>query len=198
MAIYQCPADPRAGTVSNNAGSYRKSGLTWYAGVGGINSADNRWPLSDGTLFWRSRIDLAALVDGTSNTIVVGERPPGATVSQDVLNGWWQGLDTIGTDPWRYGTPAWEFDTIQYVRNTVPSPASTSTITNKPCTFPALFGRGNPQESCDFNHFWSNHPDGALFLFGDGSVRFLPYKAEPIMTALATRAGNEVVDTVQY
>jgi len=198
VAMYQCPSDPRGAVISNNPGSYRKAALTWYAGVGGVNSADPKWPLSDGTLFWRSKLNLTGIQDGTSNTVVAGERPPGATVAPDIFNGWWQGLDTIGTDPWRYGTPAWEFDFIQYVRNTVASPASTSTLTNKPCTFPALYARGRVDESCDYNHFWSLHPNGANFLFGDGSVRFLPYTAEKILPALATRSGGETVDATQY
>jgi prepilin-type processing-associated H-X9-DG protein len=80
----------------------------------------------------------------------------------------------------------------------VASPASTSTLTNKPCTFPALYARGRVDDSCDYNHFWSLHPNGANFLFGDGSVRFLPYTAQAILPALATRSGGEVVDTTQY
>lgn len=42
-------------------------------------------------------------------------------------------------------------------------------------------------------HFWSLHSGGANFAFADGSVRFLRYSAEPIMPALATRAGGEAV-----
>jgi prepilin-type processing-associated H-X9-DG protein len=41
-------------------------------------------------------------------------------------------------------------------------------------------------------HFWSLHPGGANFAFCDGSVRFLPYSANDILPALATRAGGEV------
>jgi prepilin-type processing-associated H-X9-DG protein len=135
------------------------------------------------------------VVDGTSNTIAVGERPAGPTNYDVNFNGWWSGLDTIG---WRYGAPGWEFDTIQYVQNSVASPSTTSTITGQPCTFPALYAAGKANESCDFNHFWSFHAAGANFLFADGSVRFLPYTAQPIMIALATRSGGEAVDTSKY
>jgi prepilin-type N-terminal cleavage/methylation domain-containing protein/prepilin-type processing-associated H-X9-DG protein len=196
VATFQCPSDPRGGNItSQNGGSYHAAALTWYAGVGGTDSANPNWPMSDGVLFWRSHLTIMDIPDGTSNTIAIGERPPGATTYDVNFNGWWQGLDTIG---FRYGAPGWEFDTIQYVRNTVASPASTSTLAGGPCTFPALYGPGKVAESCDFNHFWSLHTAGANFLFADGSVRFLPYAAQPILPALATRNGGEAADTSKY
>ncbi|WP_390698851.1 H-X9-DG-CTERM domain-containing protein [Gemmata massiliana] len=36
------------------------------------------------------------------------------------------------------------------------------------------------------------HTGGANFVFGDRSVRFLRYSAEPIISALTTRAGGAV------
>jgi prepilin-type processing-associated H-X9-DG protein len=42
-------------------------------------------------------------------------------------------------------------------------------------------------------HFWSLHPGGANLLFADGSVHFLGYTADPVLPALATRAGGETV-----
>jgi prepilin-type N-terminal cleavage/methylation domain-containing protein/prepilin-type processing-associated H-X9-DG protein len=195
VSIYQCPSDPRGTIFAANGASYRKSGLTWYAGNGGTDSANSQWPLSDGVLFWRSKVTIQGIADGSSNTIAAGERPPGATSFDQNFNGWWQGLDTIG---FRYGTPSWEFDTIQYMKNTVASPSTTSTITGRPCTFPALYGPGQVREACDFNHFWSNHTNGANFVFADASVRFIPYTAEPVMPALATRSTGEVIDTSKY
>jgi prepilin-type N-terminal cleavage/methylation domain-containing protein/prepilin-type processing-associated H-X9-DG protein len=210
VAMFECPSDPRGGIVSNNGGSYRKAALTWYAGVGGIDSSDSKWPLAPGVLYWRSKVTLTDIVDGSSNTLAAGERPPGAKAGVEFgINyyGWWQSADTIG---WQgggtaiQGSTGWgggigfEFDTIQYMRNTVASPALTSSLTNKPCVFPSFFSPGTPNESCDFNHFWSVHPGGANFVFADGSVRFMPYTAESIMTMLATRSGGEVTDMTKY
>ena len=42
-------------------------------------------------------------------------------------------------------------------------------------------------------HFWSPHSGGANFALADGSVRFLAYSADPVLPALATRAGGESV-----
>jgi prepilin-type processing-associated H-X9-DG protein len=54
------------------------------------------------------------------------------------------------------------------------------------------FTQGDIRNNCDVFHYWSLHSGGANFLFADGAVRFLPYEADAIMPALATRAGGEV------
>jgi prepilin-type processing-associated H-X9-DG protein len=47
--------------------------------------------------------------------------------------------------------------------------------------------------------FWALHPGGALFLFADGSVRFIKARRPPpIFQALATRAGGEILSEGSY
>jgi prepilin-type N-terminal cleavage/methylation domain-containing protein/prepilin-type processing-associated H-X9-DG protein len=197
VAMFTCPSDPRGGNlISQNGAQYRPQALTWYAGVGGVDSGSPMWPLSSGLLYWRSRLSLNDISDGTSNTLAVGERPPGATSNPNNYNGWWQSLDTFNF--LTSSGPGWELDTIQYVQNTVPSPILSNTVTGKQCVFPSLYAAGDVQNSCDFNHFWSCHNNGANFVFADGSVRFLPYSVQPLLPALATRNGGEVVDTTRY
>jgi prepilin-type N-terminal cleavage/methylation domain-containing protein/prepilin-type processing-associated H-X9-DG protein len=194
VSVYQCPSDPRGGNLTSlGGGAYRPAALTWYAAVGGIDSGSVTWPLAEGVIFWRSRINIPGIPDGTSNTFMAGERPPGP--APFYAYGWWQSLDTIN---WRYGAPAWEFDTVQYMSNTVASPVSSSTLTNTPCSFPTNFGPGDVRNSCDFNHFWSCHTNGANFVFADGSVHFMPYTtSRPLMIGFSTRAGGEVVSAPQ-
>ena len=59
---------------------------------------------------------------------------------------------------------------------------------------PFHFVAGRADDLCSAFHFWSPHPGGANFAFCDGSVRFLSYSADPVMPALATRAGGETVN----
>ena len=68
------------------------------------------------------------------------------------------------------------------------------------CALPGLFGPGKLNGSCngDSNHFWSFHANGGNWVFGDGSVRYLPYSASAVTIPLGSRNGGEVVDGSQY
>jgi prepilin-type N-terminal cleavage/methylation domain-containing protein/prepilin-type processing-associated H-X9-DG protein len=170
LSIFICPADGRTHGVVLPEGW--DVALTDYLGVSGQTSATH-----DGVLFLDSGVRLSGVTDGTSNTLMVGERPP----SPDFRFGWWyagigQAFDgdadaTLGVEGWRttFRTPT--------------CPAG-----------PYSFRPGDGSNPCDTFHFWSKHPGGAHFAFVDGSVRFLPYRAAPVMAALASRAGGENVD----
>ncbi len=124
-------------------------------------------------------VPIAAVSDGLSNTLMVGERPP----SKDLVFGWWfagAGYDSAGAS-----------DVVQGVREIAP-PA----MTHYPeCPEgPYHFQAGNINNQCDQFRFWSFHSGGSNFLMGDGSVRFLTYTANNVMPALSTRAGGEVVE----
>jgi prepilin-type N-terminal cleavage/methylation domain-containing protein/prepilin-type processing-associated H-X9-DG protein len=184
VGLFICPSDPRGGSSPVHVAGLPAP--TYYAGVGGTDSASVKWPNCDGLFYWRSRLRLVDIHDGTSNTLAAGERPPAFAFDF----GGWQSLDTVN---FRYGTPEWEFDTIQYMANTDIAPYGAANGVD--CTFPALYGPGWYQNNCDFNHFWSNHVNGANFVFADGSVRFVPYSARSIMVKLATRSGGELFDS---
>ena len=122
-------------------------------------------------------ISIPAISDGTSNTLMVGERPPGT----DLVFGWWfagAGFDAAGAS-----------DVIQGVREQAPPD-----LTGYPnCPIgPYHFQAGNINNQCDQFRFWSFHSGGSNFVLGDGSVRFISYGANDLMPALSTRAGGEV------
>lgn len=173
IPLYGCPADWRVQTAAVSRGKYLVA-FTSYLGVAGTRTFKR-----DGTLYPNSTECLTDITDGTSMTILVGERPPSA----DLWYGWWYaGTGTSGDR----GIFA---DTLLGVREMAPL--------DDPWVpdcggLPAHFAPGNFKNMCDAFHFWSLHPGGANFLFADGSVRFLPYAVDPFLPALATRAGAEV------
>ena len=126
----------------------------------------------------RPGIRLTDIIDGSSNTLMAGERPPPKTLQA----GQWYTRLYFGTGV--FGMLRGPDGTI--LENELPLPLDT-------CEGPFQFGPGRLDNPCDRYHFWSLHPGGANFLFADGAARYLPYSAQPIMPALASRAGGEVV-----
>jgi prepilin-type processing-associated H-X9-DG protein len=170
VPVFGCPADDRVRSPQLAYGTL-PIGLTSYLGVVGINQ-----PRRDGVLYVDSTTRLADITDGTSQTLLLGERPSSA----DFAFGWWyrgwgQGRD--GSADMVLGVRERNFLGGRY-----PCPPG-----------PYPFGPGKIDNQCGMFHFWSPHPGGAHFAFADGSVRFLKYSADPILPALATRAGGEAV-----
>lgn len=169
VPLYTCPSDSRTLDVGRFLNT--DVALTPYLGVSGTNL--NR---DDGVLYLDSRIRLTDIFDGSSNTLLVGERPPSANQSF----GWWYaGVGQSGSG---------SLDMIMGVREKnyfFPFTCSAG---------PYPFAADRVDNPCAVLHFWSLHPGGANFLFADGSLRFLAYSADDILPALATRAGGEVVD----
>jgi prepilin-type processing-associated H-X9-DG protein len=168
---YGCPADSRT-RVPASFGPVTIA-LTSYLGVEGTNQFKK-----DGVLFLDSKISLSDIKDGTSNTLLVGERPPSA----DRQLGWWYagwGQDKDGSA-----------EMILGVRELNVNKHHKTDCARGPYEF-APDRLDNP---CAVFHFWSVHPGGAHFLFADGAVRFLNYSVNPLTPALATRNGGEVVD----
>ena len=172
LKIWQCPSEGRAADVYN--GTYA---LTSYTAVAGVTSySDTLGVIEYGSTTRYTKI--VAVQDGTSNTLLVGERPP----SYNIGYGWWayDGSDTI-----------WAVASTTRIYTTGINPTTGASMT---CPTPALYGPDIQRNPCAFNHFWSNHTGGANWLLTDGSVKFLPYSAANILPALATRARGEVAN----
>jgi prepilin-type N-terminal cleavage/methylation domain-containing protein len=170
VLTYLCPADPRDLQVIPSG----NGALTSYIGVtGSINDVNAQFNGPTDGIFDISSagVRLTDISDGTSNTLMVGERPPTA----NLFEGWWGASD---------------YDNLLSTRQLYGDLFGASG-----CVLPGLFGPGSLTGPCngDGNHFWSFHNDGANWLLGDGSVRFLSYESQPLTIPLASRAGGEPV-----
>ncbi len=170
MPAYNCAADGRELTAAFSQGIL--VAFTAYLGVSGTNLNTN-----DGLLYLDSATRYASIVDGTSNTLAAGERPPSA----DLWYGWWY---AGAGQPSSYTGSC---DVVMGVREI--------NISIGACpSGPYQYGPGNLTNQCDQFHFWSLHEGGSNFLFADGSVHFLGYgSASSVLPSLATIAGSETV-----
>ena len=175
VPAFICPTDPRIFTAQISQRTHNLVAFTSYLGVAGLDAVATR----DGVLYQDSGTRFADVTDGTSNTLLLGERPPSA----DFQFGWWY----AGVGQKLTGSA----DIVLGVRepNVLPI-VSGSTCGPGRYPFGPASGFSDP---CGMFHFWSPHPGGANFALVDGSVRFLAYSANPLMPALASRAGGETV-----
>jgi prepilin-type N-terminal cleavage/methylation domain-containing protein/prepilin-type processing-associated H-X9-DG protein len=172
VPTYICPSNVRPLWVSGaTAGLNTPVSLVSYLGNAGTSSNN---PISaDGVLYADSQVVLTDITDGSSNTILVGERPS----STDLMWGWW---------PAAWGTGAGDGDCVLGARDVALAAHFGAPPTN------VGLRPGNPNNQGDAAHWWSFHIGGANFLYCDGSVHYLTYSADSILPQLSTRAGGEL------
>lgn len=171
ISLFVCPLDPRRGNPQAAKGK-RMIGVTSYLGINGTN-----FQRRDGVFFDDSRTTFGMVVDGLSNTLMVGERP----ASGDNWFGWWYaGYGQLGC-----GSPDMLLGTREL--NFHPDLGA--------CRVgPYHFKPVDGNSECAPLQFWSLHEGGGNFLFADGSVHFMSYDADSILPALSTIAGGEAVE----
>jgi prepilin-type N-terminal cleavage/methylation domain-containing protein len=182
IQVYACPTDSRGAQKYTADPGISQQFLTAYLGNSGTTATS-----FDGVLFMNSKIKLVAITDGTSNTIMVGERPPNSNLEF----GWYfaaYGYDGRGNADCVMTSNDVAVATY-FITNYSASP-------NLPCNGTAAqkigLQPGNPNIGCDAAHYWSFHQAGSHFLFADGTVRMVAYSGNPMIPALTTRSGGEV------
>ena len=194
VKILQCPSDTRSQLTNYDGG--QKFALTGYLAVSGLcqlqtgyvrdprpnSNGDPTDPAlvndgirgQNGMIYVNSGVKMSAISDGTSNTLLVGERPP----SNDLYYGWW--FAGAGDYPY-FGTT----DVVLGVCEWNP------VVKKRELFRPGLLN--DPQEEHRW-HFWSLHSGGGNFLMADGSARFISYSGANVLPAMATRNGGEVFE----
>lgn len=158
VLAFLCPSETRREAI------YTWGGYDWamtsYLGVLGADSASER---QDGLFATGSR--LTDLERGSSQTLMVGERPP----TRDTFWGWRE-FSWWDNSLWAVGD------------------GGVCPVVN--CPTKQYFGPGDLDDDCHVNHFWSWHAGGGNWLLADGSVTFMSYQAgEKVIPAMAKIAG---------
>ena len=178
LAAYTCPADRETGvyTVQNQLNKpLVTAATTSYAACYGVAGFMNEQPGQGTGVFYRtSAVRIMDITDGTSGTLVIGER--GALFVRVP----WAGVMEGGT-----------------VRTTPNAPVYKSVV--HPASSMGMARVGNKRLNDPYSEpydFFSPHPQVVNFVFADGSVHGLTAGTSvDVLRALATRAGGEVTPT---
>jgi prepilin-type N-terminal cleavage/methylation domain-containing protein/prepilin-type processing-associated H-X9-DG protein len=196
IAILLCPSDPLPQPVVQLTSALTPPwawgfyGMSSYGGNAGKRSVHTGGPPAfpqmtrDGIFFIDSRVRLADITDGRSNTLLFGERyhrDPEYDLQHAVV---WPGSSSMAqwgrwgfvANPGAMGNVT--LSTPKPINYRVPPGGDFSAVEDRACAF------------------GSGHPGGANFAFADGSVRFLR-DSTPLLTlqALSTRGGGEAILT---
>ncbi len=177
LTIYTCPSDVGTGVFnvqSQGSAILAAAATNSYAACFGAGGLPNTQPdVSNGPFFRNSRTRATDITDGTSNTFMVGER------AALLAKAPWAGVMTGGT-----------------VRTTPGAPVYNSIIELAPVM--AIARIGNKTLNSPYSEpydFFSPHGQVVQFVFADGSVHPLSNAVNlPVLQALATISGGEVVD----
>jgi prepilin-type processing-associated H-X9-DG protein len=181
----------------NNAGGNYQPGSDGGAAEDGDGGRTGTGKAGDGLFYRNSQNRIADVTDGLSNTIFAGERCGAHSPTT------WTGAVTGGRCPAWMATQPW---TAPYT-----PPSAAPNTGNGTAYDNADWGEALVLAHCNMTHvpnadnpfydpdtFWSMHPGGANFLFGDGSVHFLTTSIDPYTyQSLATIAGGEVANDWQ-
>jgi prepilin-type N-terminal cleavage/methylation domain-containing protein len=155
IKIYYCPSRRQPTVYSNGARSdYAGNGGRDMAGVGKEGVLMRQWStltLAAGTPPDQKR-SMTDITDGTSNTVMVGEKQCHPTV-----------LGSAGGDNEPWENSGWDQDHVRF-GEAVPQPDDLHPDSTKPTFWSVRFG--------------GSHPSGCIVVMCDGSVRSISYSVD--------------------
>jgi prepilin-type N-terminal cleavage/methylation domain-containing protein len=173
--------DDRYGTSSyvGNMGNEVQAFTGWACGNNPRNDRQNGYLLHDGNNTRTLAMDMSAIIDGTSNTLMVGEVGPSYGVSHSQINGanfpvWSGGNNDGGCRAYFMGSHLRCVDVRFPINFRIPlgvrssNPNTAAVVTTIPTS-----GTGPAGVHYSDLSFGSYHPGGAQFAVGDGSVKFI-------------------------
>jgi prepilin-type N-terminal cleavage/methylation domain-containing protein/prepilin-type processing-associated H-X9-DG protein len=190
IKILVCPTDqlpsPAQTTYTGDNGTVYYFGISSYGGNAGSRGVYWQYATLDGMFWLNSKVRIADVVDGTSNTLFFGERYH-YDVNWDTAQSQNGGslINTYGGWAWANPYAMEDHTESAYSPINYMIPAGTTQITYD-------------LSDARLNAWGSGHPGGANFALVDGSVRFISATVtQKIWHALATRNGGEVVSLDQ-
>ncbi len=214
LATLLCPSDDPAERVCNFPSTIGSSGMAYngYYGVtsySGNHGTQNYYPNNpsvipnydqetkpDGIFFLtgpdsapkkdQKAVQLPEVIDGTSNTILGGEKYNVDPIFDAIPSGQRSGLLIHQWALWGW---TGGFKATGHVMRSAFRPIN---FTSKDCQ--SSENSGYECQDLRLTAWGSGHPSGANFVFCDGSTRFISDSTSPLtLKALSTRAGEEVV-----
>jgi prepilin-type N-terminal cleavage/methylation domain-containing protein/prepilin-type processing-associated H-X9-DG protein len=193
IAVFACPSASEPSQtyiVRDEAGAELATfSRSHYAANSGRQEAwayavDDWTTLSDGPIYRNARTTIAAVSDGLSNTVFLGEHSP---ILSDKT---WVGVvpGAVGCPTPRFAFSACDVGATQVLVHSGPNPWENPPLVHPPNA-----------RICKLCQMYAEHPGGSNVMMGDGSVRFVSSNINQVTwPALATRAGGEVISADQY
>ncbi|MCA8985460.1 MAG: DUF1559 domain-containing protein [Planctomycetaceae bacterium] len=190
IPLFRCPSNPVQEHV-DSAGIPNRVPVTYIANASGDRTADRNWghPGSigeigvnqNGMFFWNSSIRMRDLIDGSSNTVAIGEAPTDVTRTfpgsggNEILDHFGIGSPDIDGD----GNPRRDFSEF---------------LGSMGVEFNLIFRPNGLDGDMMTLSYGSYHKGGGHFALADGSVRFISENLDStVRMALGTRNGGEVL-----
>jgi prepilin-type N-terminal cleavage/methylation domain-containing protein/prepilin-type processing-associated H-X9-DG protein len=187
VPTFLCPSDwtPQQTTYTSGPNTYYFGAQT-YGGNAGTFAFYNNAMTQDGIFYMNSAVRITDITDGTSNTILFGERNRFDKAFKTLTGG-----DLFEKSGWAWANyfPGFDYllaSTTTYPLNWTIPPATSS-------------DPGFVLQDARYQVYGSQHTGGANFCFSDGSVRFIGNSiGVTTLQALCTRAGGEDINTAEY